>query len=38
MGLIVWFFIPEPPAQGRVIGATPSETFADAAPLDPEAL
>jgi predicted MFS family arabinose efflux permease len=38
MGLIVWFFIPEPPAQGRVIGATPSETFADAAVLDPEAL
>ena len=39
MGLIVWFFIPEPPAHGRVIGSTPAETFADAAAaLDPEAL
>jgi predicted MFS family arabinose efflux permease len=38
MGLIVWFFIPEPPAQGRVVGPASVGTFADAAALDPDTL
>lgn len=38
MGLIVWFFIPEPAAHGRVVGATAAEAFGDAAILDPETL
>ena len=38
MGLIVWYFIPEPEPRGRVVGATPSEAFVDAAALDPDPL
>ncbi len=38
MGLIVWYFIPEPEPRGRVVGAPPSEAFGDAAALDPDPL
>ncbi len=38
MGLIVWFFIPEPVAQGRVVAATSGDAFGEAAVLDPETL
>lgn len=36
MGLIVWYFIPEPTAHGRVVGVRAPEPFADAAALDPD--
>ncbi len=36
MGLIVWFFVPEPAARGRVVETPPAAGLADASSMDPE--
>lgn len=38
MGLIVWFFIPEPAARGRVIGAAAPDRFPESPALEPDTL